>query len=209
MVVSRLTSCKTRDFSVLYSKDLTILNVKVADVFGLERLVRTSEISPSPDMISTPRSDEPSGYRWDGSPALPAYLFVGVIDAITRVGTAVFPPTEVIVAVWYFRGCPNMLAIDHKHTHSCISLRSSGGGCTIYLHPCLGGCERRGVGQESRHRGRTDLLGAQNWYPLCAHERQVKYMRHNGLVIVFSVVDFPLHGSDLRLCLPQFNFGFR
>ena len=52
MVVSRLTSCKTRDFSVLYSKDLIILNVKVADVFGLERLVRVSEIAPSPDMIS-------------------------------------------------------------------------------------------------------------------------------------------------------------
>ena len=63
VVVSRLTSCKTRDFSVLYSKDLTILNVKVADVFGLERLVRTSEIPPSSDMIPTPRLDYPSGYR--------------------------------------------------------------------------------------------------------------------------------------------------
>jgi hypothetical protein len=38
VVVSRLTSCKTRDFSVLYSKDLIILNVKVADVFGLDKV---------------------------------------------------------------------------------------------------------------------------------------------------------------------------
>ena len=62
MVVSRLTSCRTRDFSVLYSKDLIILNVKVADVFGLERLVRTSEISPSSDMGSVSRWNGLLGY---------------------------------------------------------------------------------------------------------------------------------------------------
>ena len=59
MVVSRLTSCRTRDFSVRYSKDLIILKVKVAEVFGLERLVRVSEVPSSLDMIST-RSNESS-----------------------------------------------------------------------------------------------------------------------------------------------------
>lgn len=61
MVVSRLTSCKTRDFSVLYSKDLIILNVSVADVFGLVRFVRTSEIIASPDICSASRWGDPTG----------------------------------------------------------------------------------------------------------------------------------------------------
>ena len=39
-----------------------ILNVKVADVFGLERLVRTSEISPSSDMGSVSRWNGLLGY---------------------------------------------------------------------------------------------------------------------------------------------------
>ena len=56
MVASRLTSCMTRDFSVLYSKDLIILNVNVADVFGLARFVKTSEIAPSPDMAATSKA---------------------------------------------------------------------------------------------------------------------------------------------------------
>ena len=59
VVSSRFTSCRTRDFSVLYSKDFITLNVNVAEVFGLARLVRTSEISPSPDMVSTSNSDDP------------------------------------------------------------------------------------------------------------------------------------------------------
>lgn len=45
MVVSRFMSCKTRLFSVLYSKDLIMRRVSVADVRGLARLVRTSEMS--------------------------------------------------------------------------------------------------------------------------------------------------------------------
>ena len=56
MVTSRLISCKTRDFSVLYSKDLIILSVNVADVFGLARFVRTAEVAPSSDMVSTSRA---------------------------------------------------------------------------------------------------------------------------------------------------------
>ena len=56
VVASRLTSCKTRDLSVLYSKDLIILSVNVADVFGLTRFVRRSEIAPSPDMVSTSKT---------------------------------------------------------------------------------------------------------------------------------------------------------
>lgn len=68
VVISRFILCKTRDFSVLYSKDLIILNVNVADVFGLARFVRTSEVAPSPDMVSvseTRRScelDKPTDY---------------------------------------------------------------------------------------------------------------------------------------------------
>ena len=90
VVVSRLTSCKMRDFSVLYSKDLTILKVKVAEVFGLERLVRMSEIPSSPDMISTPRSVRLSicvgiGYQ----PLSPTYLFFGAIGTTKRTGTLI------------------------------------------------------------------------------------------------------------------------
>ena len=90
MVVSRLTSCRTRDFSVLYSKDLTILNVKVEDVFGLERLVRTSEVPPSPDMIPTDRAIR---QIIDKIPVslhpLTRQLFFGVIDMTTRTGTLI------------------------------------------------------------------------------------------------------------------------
>lgn len=76
VVASRLMSCKTRDFSVLYSKDLIILNVNVADVFGLARFVRTSEIAPSPDaMIST--SNGLDG-RWAADHS--AHLCFGVTD---------------------------------------------------------------------------------------------------------------------------------
>jgi hypothetical protein len=67
VVASRFTSCKTRDFSVLYSKDLIILNVIVADVFGLARFVRTSEIVPSSDMGST---SDGSDKRWAIDPPL-------------------------------------------------------------------------------------------------------------------------------------------
>ena len=91
MVVSRLTSCRTRDFSVLYSKDLTILNVKVEDVFGLERLVRTSEVPPSPDMIPTDR--RAIRQIIDKIPVslhpLTRQLFFGVIDMTTRTGTLI------------------------------------------------------------------------------------------------------------------------
>lgn len=40
---------RTRDFSVRNSKDLIMRRVRVADVFGMARFVRTSEISP--DMV--------------------------------------------------------------------------------------------------------------------------------------------------------------
>lgn len=50
VVVSRLMLCRTRDFSVLYSKDLIMRNVRVADVMGMARLVRTSDIAP--DMVA-------------------------------------------------------------------------------------------------------------------------------------------------------------
>lgn len=95
MEASRLTSCKTRDFSVLYSKDLITLNVKVADVFGLERLVRMSEISPSPDMISTSRSNDPSGCQWGVGISLPTHLFSGVIGVMTRAATLFFRSGDV------------------------------------------------------------------------------------------------------------------
>lgn len=50
VVVSKLISCSTRLFSVLYSNDLITRKVSVADDFGLARFVRTSEMSPESDV---------------------------------------------------------------------------------------------------------------------------------------------------------------
>jgi hypothetical protein len=52
VVVSRSTECRTRLLSVRNSNDLMIRSVSVASVLGLFRLVRISEISPSPDMFT-------------------------------------------------------------------------------------------------------------------------------------------------------------
>ncbi len=64
VVVSRFISWRTRLRSVRNSKDLITRTVRVASVGGRVRFVKTSEISPSVDMVRTEER------RLDGQEAL-------------------------------------------------------------------------------------------------------------------------------------------